>query len=65
MREFTVDKENTRLVTKILNMNSSIPLRKYEQDYQDSKRYLLRPHKCRQMSFKFFDIRFTHIPASP
>lgn len=29
MRDFTVDKENTRLVTKILKMNSSIPLKKY------------------------------------
>lgn len=29
MRDFTVEKENTRLVTKILNMNSSIPLKKY------------------------------------
>ena len=29
MRDFNVEKENTRLVTKILKMNSSIPLRKY------------------------------------
>jgi hypothetical protein len=65
MREFTVEKENTRLVTKILKMGSSIPLRKYEQDYEDSKRFLLRPQKGELMAFKLFDIHFAHSSTSP
>jgi hypothetical protein len=46
-------------------MNSSIQLRKYEQDYQDSKKFLLRPQKSPEMAFKLFDIRFTDTAASP
>jgi hypothetical protein len=45
MRGFNVDKENNRLVAKILKMNSSIPLRKYEQEYVESKKILLRTDK--------------------
>ena len=52
-------------MTKILKMGSSIPLRKYEQDYEDSKKFLARPHKSTLMTFKFFDIRFAQSPASP
>lgn len=52
-------------MTKILKMGSSIPLRKYEQDYEESKRFLVRPQKITHMAFKFFDIRFAQSPASP
>lgn len=52
-------------MTKILKMGSSIPLRKYEQDYEDSKRFLLRPQKGPLMAFKFFDIHFAHSSTSP
>lgn len=64
MRDFLVEKENLRLASKILRMGSSIPLRKYQQDYDDSKRVLVRPQKERIMTLKLFDIRFT-VPASP
>ena len=65
MREFTVEKENYRLVSKILNMNSSISLRKYEQEYQYSKRFLIKTHKSPKIVLKFFDIRFANSPSSP
>ena len=65
MREFMVEKENSRLVSNILNMNSSISLHKYEQDYQYSKRFLIKKQKSPQIVLKFFDIRFAHSPSSP
>jgi len=34
MRDFTVDKENHRLACKILHMNSSIPVKRYQLEYE-------------------------------
>jgi hypothetical protein len=48
-------------------MNSSIPLKKYEQDYEDSKKYI-RGDKIKRdnrfVSFRFFDINFAHGASS-
>ena len=57
-----LEKQNTRLVTKILKMNSSIPMKKYEEDYQKSKKYQFKLEKGvkkrKYVSVKFFDICF-------
>jgi hypothetical protein len=46
-----------------LNMNSSISLKKYEQEYTESKKILLRTDKDKRnkyFSFRFFDINLSH-----
>jgi hypothetical protein len=49
-------------------MNSSIPLRKYEQDYEESRKYHWKGErtvrKAKYIHFKFFDISFNHGVAS-
>ncbi len=63
MRDFTISKENIRLAGKIVRMNSSIPFKKYKEQYDTSKKSLIKEGQWRRqqkyMWFKFFDICLT------
>lgn len=45
-------------------MNSSIPFRRFEKEYEASKKYNIRTERCNKntkyFSLKFFDICFIH-----
>lgn len=69
MREFGQQKENCRLVNRIMNMSSSISMKKYMKDYLNHKSMMKIHVRARKSSealcFRFFDIRFFHSVAQP
>ena len=68
MRNFNVEKENYRLVSKLVAMNSSISFRKYEKQYEHSHNYPNKEYRIKRsqkyVSFKFYDINMNHAKSA-
>ena len=63
-----MEKENCRLLTKILKMNSSISFNKFEQQYESSKNYALKEYRIKRSHkyvwFRVFDINMSQNTSS-
>jgi hypothetical protein len=68
MRNFNVEKENCRLLSKILQMNSSISFNKFEQQYESSKNYNPKEYRIKRnhkyIWFRVFDINMSQDTSS-